>query len=71
MLTVHGASQQIRMAAESRHSSAQRFDEAPKFDGRLGSGTVPVIPIPLALGRTSASTLHAADLAHGPAKLFH
>jgi hypothetical protein len=26
-----------------KRTSAQRFDEAPKLDSRLGSGTVPVI----------------------------
>jgi hypothetical protein len=36
-----------------KRTSAQRFDEAPKLDC-LGSGTVPVIAIPLAFRRAAA-----------------
>jgi hypothetical protein len=44
--------------------SAQRFDEAPKLDSRLGSGTVAVIAIPLAFRRAAACTVHSKSLAH-------
>jgi hypothetical protein len=41
------------------HGSAQRFDEAAKFDSRLGSGTVAVIAIMLAVrGLGSKLILH-------------
>src|SRR5262249_33706576 len=43
-----------------KRTSTQRFDEAPKLDGGLGSGTVPVIAIPLALGR-AARVRHGSD----------
>jgi hypothetical protein len=45
------ASCNVRFTPKSGHSSAQRFDEAPKLDGGLGSATVPVIAIPLAFRR--------------------
>jgi hypothetical protein len=47
---------------ESGHSSAKRFDELPKLDGFLRAGAVPVITVSLALWRTTASTVHPADL---------
>jgi len=37
------------------------FDEAPKLDGSLGSGTVAVIAIPLAFRRTAPFGSRAAD----------
>jgi hypothetical protein len=47
----------VCFAPESGCSSAQRFDEAPKPDSCLGSGTVPVIAIPLAFRRAAASAV--------------
>jgi len=47
-----------------KRTSTQRFDEAPKLDGGLGSGTVPVIAIPLAFRRTASRALEATN---GPA----
>jgi hypothetical protein len=46
----------------NRHSLAKRFNELSKLDGFLRAGTVPVITVPLALWRTAAGTVHAADL---------
>ena len=39
-----------------KRTSTQRFDEAPKLDGGLGSGTVAVIAIPLAFRRAARSS---------------
>jgi hypothetical protein len=47
-----------------KRTSTQRFDEAPKLDGGLGSGTVAVIAIPLAFRRTAACAVEATN---GPA----
>jgi len=54
-------SQAVPLFTSEKAMSAQRLDEAPKLDGRLGSGTVAVISIPLAFRRPAASAVHAAD----------
>ena len=51
----------LRFPSE-KPTSAQRFDEAPKLDSCLGSGTVAVISIPLAFRRAAACTMHSAHL---------
>jgi hypothetical protein len=52
----------VRFTPESGHSSAKRFDELPKLDGFLRAGAVFVVSIPLALWRTTAGSVHPADL---------
>src|SRR5215469_4979747 len=47
----------------SKWTSTQRFDEAPKLDSYLGSATVPVIAIPLAVRRAAACAMRAFVLA--------
>ena len=47
-----------------KRTSTQRFDEAPKLDGGLGSGKVAVIAIPLAFRRAAACAVEATN---GPA----
>jgi hypothetical protein len=49
---------------ESGQSSAQRFDQAPKFDSGLGSGTVAAIAVSFALRRTASRAVEATN---GPA----
>ena len=39
---------------------AKRFNEFPKFDCFLRAGAVPVISVPFARGRTTASAMHPA-----------
>jgi hypothetical protein len=50
-------------ASYERWSSAQRFDKAPKLDSRLGSGTVAVIAIPLAVRIAASPTLRRGPAA--------
>jgi hypothetical protein len=50
-----------------KRTSTQRFDEAPKLDGGLGSGTVPVFTIPLAFRRAAACAVKATN---GPAVIW-
>jgi hypothetical protein len=45
-----------------RRTLAERFDELPKLDHFLRAGAMPIVSISLALRRTAASTVHAADL---------
>jgi hypothetical protein len=52
----------LRSALFPKRTSAQRLDQAPKLDGRLRSGTVPVIAIPIAFRRTAARAVHSAHL---------
>jgi hypothetical protein len=50
------------IASCAKSQSAQRFDEALKLDGRLGSSTVPVIAIPLAFRRAAPFGGRAEDV---------
>jgi len=54
----------VRRDIFPKRTSTQRFDEAPKLDGGLGSGTVAVIAIPLAFRRAAACAVEATN---GPA----
>jgi hypothetical protein len=54
-----------------KRTSAQRFDEAPKLDSCLGSGTVRVIATPLAFRRAAAFGSRAEDTRAGcPSKVI-
>jgi hypothetical protein len=47
---------------QKRRLLAKRFNELPKLDGFFRAGAVPIISVPLALRRTTASAMHPADL---------
>jgi hypothetical protein len=49
--------------------SAQRFDEAPKLDSRLGSGTLAAIAIPLAFRRAAPFVGIASPAPHPSANI--
>jgi len=51
-----------RFTPKSGHLLAKRFNELPKLNRFLRAGTVPVIPIPLALWCATAGPVHPAHL---------
>jgi hypothetical protein len=52
----------VRFAPESGHLLAKRFNKLSKLNCFLRADAVPVITVPLALWRTTACTVHPADL---------